>query len=59
MGQKFEISLRIEEINQILGVLGKQPYDTVYLLIDSVRSQVQSQIDAATALANMGSSEGN
>jgi hypothetical protein len=58
MGQKFEISLRIEEINQVLSVLGKQPYDTVYLLIDSIRSQVQSQIDAEAALANMGSSEG-
>ena len=57
MNKNFELSLNLEEINQILTVLGKQPYESVYLLIDNIRREVQSQIDIQTANVNMGSSE--
>ena len=59
MDKKYELTLQMEEINQILGVLGKQPYETVYLLIDNIRREVQTKIDAEAANANMGSSEGH
>lgn len=54
---KFEITLTVEEVNQVLTALGRQPYDTVYLLINKLRTDCQSQIDAVQFKKDMDSSE--
>ena len=36
--------LTVEEINYILAVLGKQPFETVYDLINKIREQTKIQL---------------
>ncbi len=57
--EKFELTLTVDEINQVLTALGRQPYDTVYLLINKLRTDCQTQIDAAQFNKDMGNAEGN
>ena len=37
--------LTVEEINYILAVLGKQPFETVYELINKIREQTKLQLE--------------
>ena len=43
---KFELSFSMDEINQVLTALGRQPFDSVYILVGKIRSECQAQIDA-------------
>jgi len=38
----MKLELTTEEINGILGLLGKAPYEQVYMLIQKIQSQAQS-----------------
>lgn len=39
----FQIRFTLNELNVVLGYLGKQPYENVYALIDNIQKQAQSQ----------------
>lgn len=39
----INLSLTINEVNSVLGVLGKLPYEQVVGLIDKIRGQVTEQ----------------
>jgi len=43
----INIALSINEVNAILGVLGKLPYEQVVKVIDKIRAQVTEQTAAA------------
>lgn len=43
---KINLSLTIEEINQILTALGKQPYEDVFQLIGNIQDQAQTQLQS-------------
>jgi hypothetical protein len=44
----MELTLKfsLEQVNIILAALGKQPFETVAPLIDSIRGQAQPQLQA-------------
>lgn len=39
----IKLDLQINDVNAILGVLGKLPYEQVVRVIDSIRAQVTDQ----------------
>jgi len=39
----MKLDLEVEEINQILGLLGQAPYGQVFKLIVKIQSQAQNQ----------------
>lgn len=41
---EFNLKLTLEQINVIVNALGKEPYNNVYLLIDTIRQQVNQQV---------------
>ena len=41
--QIFKIELSLNELNMILAYLGKQPYESVYTLIENLQKQAQKQ----------------
>ena len=45
----MELTLKfsLDQVNIILATLGKQPYESVVQLIDSIRTQAQPQLQAA------------
>ena len=47
----YKMELALEEVNFILGVLGKREFDEVAPLIIKIRSQVIPQVQAAAAAA--------
>lgn len=47
----YNVSLSLEEVNFILGVLGKREFDEVAPLIIKIRSQVIPQVQAAAQAA--------
>ncbi len=47
----YKIELSLEEVNFILGVLGKREFDEVAPLIIKIRSQVIPQVQAAAEAA--------
>jgi hypothetical protein len=47
----YKIELSLEEVNFILGVLGKREFDEVAPLIIKIRGQVIPQVQAAAAAA--------
>jgi len=56
---KFELSFTMDEINQVLTALGRQPFDAVYLLVGKIRTECQAQIDADNVNQNMTPTESN
>jgi len=44
----MKLDLEVEEINQILGLLGQAPYVQVYQLIAKIQQQGQENNDALT-----------
>jgi len=50
---KFELSFTVDEINQVLTALGRQPFDSVFLLVGKIRTECQAQIDAEAVNQNM------
>lgn len=44
---ELTLKFNLEQVNIILACLGKQPYETVAPLIDSIRGQAQPQLQAA------------
>lgn len=40
----IQLELTLEEVNQILHALGKQPFEQVYALIQKVHQQVSGQV---------------
>lgn len=47
----YKMELSLEEVNFILGVLGKREFDEVAPLIIKIRSQVIPQVQAAAQAA--------
>ena len=43
MNESFKIDLTLNELNVILAFLGKQPYESVYQLIENIQKQAQQQ----------------
>jgi len=41
----FNIELTLNELNVILAFLGKQPYESVYTLIEKIQKQAQTQAE--------------
>jgi len=41
--ENFTIELSLNELNIVLAYLGKQPYESVYTLIEKIQKQAQSQ----------------
>lgn len=41
---EFNLKLTLEQINVIVNSLSKEPYNSVYLLIDAIRQQVNQQV---------------
>jgi hypothetical protein len=48
MNQKITLEVSLEEVNQILTALGKEPYMSVFQLIHNIQTQAQSQLNAET-----------
>lgn len=48
MNQKIALELSLDDINQILTALGKEPYMSVFQLIHNIQTQAQSQLNAET-----------
>ena len=44
------LNLTLEEINAIMGVLGRQPYEQVEALIAKIREQALPQLEAKTSI---------
>lgn len=44
--EKITLQLTVNEVNGILGVLAKQPFESVHLLIANISQQAQGQIQA-------------
>lgn len=40
----IELTLTIEEVNQLLSALGQRPYQEVFQLINKIQQQAQSQL---------------
>ena len=41
--ENFTIELSLNELNIVLSYLGKQPYESVYTLIEKIQKQAQAQ----------------
>lgn len=46
---ELHLKLSLDQVNIILAALGKQPFETVAPLIDSIRQQAQPQLQATEA----------
>lgn len=46
MDQQIKLELSVNEINIILSALGKSPYETVFMTVESLRRQVGPQLQA-------------
>ena len=44
--KKVSIELDINELNFVLQCLGKQPYDTVFTLVDKIAKQAGPQVNS-------------
>ena len=44
--QTIQLTLTVEEVNQILNALGEQPYAKVYTLVNKIQEQAQAQLQA-------------
>ena len=44
MDNKINLSFTLDEVNAILGNLGKLPYESVFPLIESIRNQALPQL---------------
>ncbi len=42
--KEIQLNLTIDEVNQILDVLGSQPFKTVFQLIGKIQQQAQHQL---------------
>jgi hypothetical protein len=40
----IKLDLQINEVNSILATLGKQPYESVFTLVENIRKQAESQV---------------
>lgn len=45
----IKLELTLEEVNGVLGSLGKMPYELAYPLIDKIKSQAMPQVQATPA----------
>lgn len=45
MADKINFSFTLDEVNAILGNLGKLPYENVFPLIDNIRTQALPQLE--------------
>jgi hypothetical protein len=45
--QVFTLTLNLAEVNAVLQALGRQPYDAVASLVDSIRAQAQAQLSSS------------
>jgi hypothetical protein len=50
--KKLTLSLTVNEINVILASLGKQPYESVFTVVESIRTQVINQQNKENADKN-------
>jgi hypothetical protein len=41
--ENFNIQLSLNELNTVLAYLGKQPYESVYIVIEKIQKQAQAQ----------------
>ena len=46
--EQVQLSLTLEEINQILGAIGQQPYVEIFRLINKIQEQVEPQVKSAS-----------
>jgi hypothetical protein len=44
MQETMQLTLDLSEVNQILGALGRLPYEDVFQLIDKIQRQARAQI---------------
>ncbi len=42
--QKIKLELELAELNQVLDALGRQPYASVYMLIEKLHAQAKPQV---------------
>ena len=45
--QQIQVTLTLNEINQILDALGSKPYGEVYELITNLQTQAREQLDGS------------
>jgi hypothetical protein len=45
----IDLTFTVDEVNQIMGVLGRQPFDQVEALIANIRRQALPQLPPAVA----------
>jgi hypothetical protein len=45
--QTIKLELTIDEVNAILGSLGKHPFDQIFQLINKIQQQGSAQVQAA------------
>lgn len=44
--EKITLQLTVNEVNGIIGILAKQPFEAVHLLIANITKQAQGQMQA-------------
>jgi hypothetical protein len=54
---ELTLKFNLEQVNIILASLGKQSYETVAPLIDSIRGQAQPQLQAAEQVQDVQTAE--
>jgi hypothetical protein len=52
--QKVTLSLDMNELNTVMAGLGKLPYETAFITVDSIRQQVAPQIQQSQGGAGGG-----
>ncbi len=45
MSQQVQLTLSVDEVNQILAALGQRPYADVFQLVHKIHSTVQTQLE--------------
>ena len=44
--QTIKLELTVDQLNLIMGCLGKQPYEVVFVVVDEIQKQARTQIQA-------------
>lgn len=50
----LKLELKLEEVNMILAALGKQPFEVVFKVVESIQTQAQAQLAEISESATSG-----
>lgn len=48
--KKLKFELTLEDVNKILSIIGKQPYEVVFTLVSDLSMQARAQLDQQSEL---------